>query len=145
MTQTGDQRGDLGLDSPGTAPDGTLRQALIEHLTALQARDIKRFSATIGNEVAVVDSAGSIMSGRESVLRSHEEWFASNDPWTFDYSIVFVSEFRDAGLAVITVTYRQTPEDEPANFLLSLVFVRSDAARWRFVFDQNTALAPPNG
>lgn len=140
LTPTEDGREDAALDARGTALNGTFLGALSEHLSALQARDIERFSATVGDEVAVADGAGTMASGRESVLRTHAEWFASKDAWTFDYSIVFTREFRGAGLAVITVTYRQTAAVEPTRFLLSLLFAQDDGGRWKFVFDQNTPL-----
>ncbi len=114
------------------------RAALDEHLGALQARDAGRFAATLGEDVAVVDGAGRITCGTDAVLRLHAEWFASPDPWRFDYEVVLTRETPSSGLAVIDVTYRQTPEDAPARFLLSLVFERDPAGTFTFVYDQNT-------
>ncbi len=116
------------------------RDALGEHLGALQARDAGRFGATLGDDVVVIDGAGSVTRGREEVLRSHAGWFASEDPWTFAYELVLARETSDAALAVIDVTYRQTPRHEPARFLLSLLFARDANGAWRFVYDQNTPL-----
>jgi ketosteroid isomerase-like protein len=113
------------------------RAALDEHLGALQARDADRFAATLGDDVAVVDGGGAITRGTEAVLRSHAEWFASPDPWRFDYEIVLARETPSSGLAVIDVTYR-TPDAQPARFLLSLVFERDAAGTFKFVYDQNT-------
>jgi ketosteroid isomerase-like protein len=123
-----------------SATASAFRAALDEHLGALQARDAERFAATLGDDVAVVDGGGAITRGTEAVLRSHAEWFASPDPWTFAYEIVLTRETPSAGLALIDVTYRHTPEAEPARFLLSLVFERDGAGTFKFVYDQNTTL-----
>lgn len=125
-----------------TATESTaFRAALDEHLAALQARDAARFAATLGEDVAVVDGAGTITRGTDAVLRSHAEWFASPDPWRFDYELVFARETETSGLALIEVTYRHTPQAEPARFLLSLVFERGADGSFRFVYDQNTPLS----
>jgi len=123
----------------------TFGSALAEHLGALQAKDAARFAATLGDDVLVVDGAGALKRGTAAVLQSHAEWFASRDPWTFEYEIVLAREFRDAALALIDVTYRHTPSHEPARFLLSLVFARDAAGAWKFVYDQNTPLAAARG
>lgn len=121
----------------------TFDNALAEHLEALQSRDIERFSATVGDDVCVVDGRGSVMRGRPSVLQSHAQWFASADPWTFNYTVALRPDLGDAGLALIDVTYRQTPAAHAGRFLLSLVFERSNDGTWQCVFDQNIPLAPP--
>jgi ketosteroid isomerase-like protein len=118
----------------------SFRAALDEHLSALQARDAERFAATLGDDVVVVDGAGAVTRGTAGVLRAHAEWFASPDPWTFDYELVFARESADAGLALIDVTYRHTPRSEPSRFLLSLVFERGAEGGFKFVYDQNTPL-----
>jgi ketosteroid isomerase-like protein len=120
------------------ATTSAFRAALEEHLGALQARDAARFAATLGDDVVVVDGGGAITRGTGAVLRSHAEWFASPDPWRFDYEIVLTRETPSSGLAVIDVTYRQTPDAQPARFLLSLVFERDAAGTFTFVYDQNT-------
>jgi uncharacterized protein (TIGR02246 family) len=114
--------------------------ALHEHLSALQARDIERFAATLGADVTVVDGTGRVMEGRAAVVKSHAEWFGSRDSWTFDYRLRSAREFGGAGLALIDVTYRQSPAGAPVLFLLSLLFERTDDGSWRFVYDQNTPL-----
>jgi ketosteroid isomerase-like protein len=118
----------------------SFRAALDEHLSALQARDEGRFAATLGNDVAVVDGAGAVKRGTAEVLRSHAEWFAAADPWTFEYDVVLTRETPSSGLALIDVTYRHTPQAEPARFLLSLVFERDAGGAFKFVYDQNTPL-----
>jgi ketosteroid isomerase-like protein len=114
---------------------------LREHLDALRARDAARFGATLGSDVTVVDGGGTIARGRDAVLRSHAEWFASSDDWSFDYDVIFSRELGGAGLALIDVTYRQTPSADPARFLLSLLFARDENGAWKFVYDQNTPRA----
>jgi ketosteroid isomerase-like protein len=118
----------------------SFRAALDEHLSALQARDVGRFAATLGDGVVVVDGAGTITRGTAEVLRSHAEWFAMPDPWTFDYDVVLTRETASAGFALIDVTYRHTAQAEPARFLLSLVFERDAEGAFKFVYDQNTPL-----
>ena len=115
--------------------------ALDEHLRALQARDIARFRATLAADCVVIDGRGAITEGRDMIAHAHADWFASPDAWTFDYTVRFTREFDGAGLALIDVTYRQRPADAPSHFLLSLFFARDAAGEWRFVYDQNTALA----
>ena len=125
------------MTSPTTT---TFRDALDEHLGALQARDAQRFAATLGDDAAVVDGGGLITRGTAEVLRSHAEWFASPDRWAFEYEIVLTRETPSLGLAVLDVTYRHTPDAEPARFLLSLVFECDAEGAFKFVYDQNTPL-----
>jgi ketosteroid isomerase-like protein len=127
--------------TPASATRSAFRAALDEHLAALQARDVERFARTLGEDVSVVDGGGTITRGTEAVLRSHAEWFGSPDPWTFEYALVLTRETPSSGLAVIDVTYTNTPESEPVRFLLSLVFERGADGAFKFVYDQNTTLA----
>lgn len=129
---------DLWMRPIGTR---TFREALDEHLSALQARDVRRFSATFGDDVSAVDGRGRITRGTDAVLRSHTEWFAAREPWTFDYEPVLTREGAGMALALIEVTYREGPAAPPTRFLLSLVFEREPNGAWKFVFDQNTPLA----
>jgi ketosteroid isomerase-like protein len=121
---------------------GTFQNALREHLTALQEKDVVRFAATLGHDVTVVDGRGAVRGGSAAVLAAHAEWFAASDPWSLDYEIVVVREFAGAGLALLDVSYRERPDAVPARFLLSLVFEREQGGAWKFVYDQNTTLAP---
>ncbi|MDB5071756.1 MAG: hypothetical protein JWM87_2867 [Candidatus Eremiobacteraeota bacterium] len=123
-----------------TPTTSAFREALDEHLGALQARDVERFAATLGADAAVVDGAGAIKRGTGAVLRSHAEWFAMPEPWTFAYELLFTRETESSGLALIDVTYRHTPDAEPARFLLSLLFERDADGAFKFVYDQNTPL-----
>jgi len=116
--------------------------ALREHLAALQAKDVRRFAATLGRDITVVDGQGGVQSGSTAVLASHAEWFAASDAWSFDYEIVLLREFTGAGLALLDVTYRDHPAATPARFLLSLIFEREPDNAWKFVYDQNTNLSP---
>ncbi|HEY4439031.1 MAG TPA: nuclear transport factor 2 family protein [Candidatus Elarobacter sp.] len=119
--------------------DETFEAALVEHLSALQARDVERFGATLGEHVTVVDGQGTITDGRDEVLQSHAEWFAMPVGWRFDYTVLVTRELADAGLALIDVAYRHGEDAEPSRFLLSLLFERTSGG-WRFVYDQNTPL-----
>jgi len=138
----------MSMDDRRSAPERTetgervavFRDALGEHLGALRARDAERFGATLGDDVVVVDGTGAVKRGTAEVLRSHAEWFSMPDPWTFDYEIVLTRETPGSGLALLDVTYRHTPDAEPARFLLSLVFERDAAGAFKFVYDQNTPL-----
>jgi ketosteroid isomerase-like protein len=119
------------------------RSALHEHLSALQAKNVHRFAATLGRDVTVVDGRGGVLGGTAAVLESHAAWFAASDPWSFDYDIVMLRELAGAGLALLDVTYRERPSATPARFLLSLVFERNSDGAWKFVYDQNTSLSTP--
>jgi uncharacterized protein (TIGR02246 family) len=118
----------------------TFRDALEEHLAALRARDVERFAATVGDDVVVVDGAGTITRGTDEVLAAHAAWFRDPQAWTFDYDVVLTRELGGGGLAVIEVTYRHGPHAKPSRFLLSLVFERDAHGAWKFVYDQNTTL-----
>jgi uncharacterized protein (TIGR02246 family) len=120
-------------------------EGLHEHLDALQAKDLARFAATLGDDVTVIDGRGGRTHGTASVLQSHAEWFAAAEPWTFEYGVIFTRVFDGAALALIDVTYRHTPDTVPARFVLSLVFARDAAGSWKFVYDQNTPLPNATG
>lgn len=123
---------------------GTFHDALEEHLNALQAKDVERFGNTLGDDVIVVDGKGALVRGTDAVCTSHAEWFRMADPWRFNYDVVFTRELgASAGLALLDVTYRHTPDAQPARFMLSLVFERETSGRWSFVYDQNTPLPSP--
>ncbi len=90
----------------------------------------------------MVSGTGELTHGRTPVLDAHAGWFADPDAWTFDYSVRLTRDFGCAGLALIDVRYHQTPAAEAVHFLLSLIFERTVAGEWQFVFDQNTTLPP---
>jgi ketosteroid isomerase-like protein len=128
----------METDAPAARSPFTFDEALAEHLGALRARDVARFAATLGSDVLVVDGRAGITRGTENVLRSHAEWFASPDDWTFEYTVLMTRAFAGAALALVDVTYRNTPRSEPSRFVLSLVFERDASGAWTFVYDQNT-------
>ena len=117
------------------------RAALEEHLAAIVARDARRFAATLGDDVLVIDGKGAITRGSDAVLASHAAWFAMPERWSFDYDVIATRENDGWGFALLDVTYRHTPDAEPNRFLLSLAFERAGDGTYRFVFDQNTPLA----
>jgi ketosteroid isomerase-like protein len=117
----------------------TFRRALDQHLDAIQNKDLVRFAGTLGENVTVVDGAGTIVQGTDRVLRSHAAWFAAVDPWEFAYELLYLRDLGTAGLALIDVTYRSNPDAVPSRFLLSLIFTRESDGTWKFVYDQNTA------
>ena len=116
------------------------RSALDEHLAALQARDVARFAATLGEDVVVVDGRGDIKRGASAVLESHAEWFGLPVRWRFDYDVMFARETPSSGLALLNVSYTHEPGADPVRFLLSLVFERDQDGTFKFVYDQNTPL-----
>ena len=118
----------------------TFRGALDEHLAALQARDVARFQATLGEDVVVVDGGGEIKRGTGAVLESHAEWFGLPVRWRFDYDVLFTRETSSSGLALLNVSYTHEPGADPVRFLLSLVFERDEGGAFKFVYDQNTPL-----
>ena len=123
-----------------TAAGQTFRGALDEHLAALQARDVARFAATLGEGAVVVDGGGELKRGTDAVLESHAEWFALPVRWRFDYEVVLTRETASSGLALLRVSYTHEPGAEPVRFLLSLVFERDEGGAFKFVYDQNTPL-----
>ena len=115
------------------------RAVLDEHLGAVRNRHVIRFAATLGEDAMVVDGSGRIVRGTDAVLRSHAEWFALEDEWTFDYEVMETRVSARSGIAVLRVAYRHG-DGKPVRFLLSLVFERGDDGAYRFVYDQNTPL-----
>lgn len=116
----------------------SFRDALDEHLAALQARDIDRFAATLGSDAITVDGAARTTRGTDAVARAHAAWFASADRWSFEYEVTYARELGDAGIALLDVRYRNEPAVEAARFVLSLVFERGVDGEYRMIFDQNT-------
>ena len=123
------------------ARGASFEDALDEHLNAITARDPDRFEATLAADVVVVDGAGRVTRGIDAVLRAHDEWFGAAERWSFAYDVVLTRETASSGFALLDVTYRNTPESEPARFLLSLLFERNADGVFSFVYDQNTPLA----
>lgn len=123
---------------PATPRPIAFRDALHDHLDALCARDVARFTATLAPDVVTIDGRGGERRG-SAVADAHARWFASA-AWTFEYAERFVREFGGGGVAVVDVTYRDAPGVPAVRFVLSLVFERDATGAWRLLYDQNTTL-----
>lgn len=117
--------------------------ALQEHLDALRARDIERFAATLSHDDAlcVVAPDGTRTTGFAAVRDAHAGWFAAPERWTFEPAERWRFVTDTMGLVLLEVRYRNGPDAQPSRFLLSLAFA-NEHGTWRFVYDQNTPLAP---
>ena len=113
-------------------------EGLREHLSAIAARDIERFAATVSRDPAarVIAPDGGAIVGFESIVEAHRGWFES-DGWTFSPTTIFERESDTLGFALLEVHYREASGAK--RFLLSAVFALEDGI-WRLLYDQNTPL-----
>ncbi|GAC1307509.1 MAG: hypothetical protein NVS2B3_14280 [Vulcanimicrobiaceae bacterium] len=113
---------------------------LMEHLAALEARDIERFAATLSRDPAarVVAPDGTQTVGYEAIREAHRGWFASEAAWTFEPTVVFSRSEGDLGFGLLDVRYAEGAV--ATRFMLGVVFVR-EVGTWRLLYDQNTPVA----
>jgi hypothetical protein len=116
------------------------RAALEEQLSAIRARDIDRFRATVSSsdEARVIGPTGDAIVGGEAIVGAHREWFASASNWEFRPTIVWTRETREMAFALLRVEYDEA-QRAGSRFLLSLLFVQ-EAGVWRMIYDQNTGI-----
>jgi ketosteroid isomerase-like protein len=116
----------------------TFDEALSEHIAAIQARDIKRFAATLSRSdgLQVVGPDGTAIRGYDDVLQAHSDWFCSGSEWSFEPEIAWKHEASDMAAVLLDVVY--TEEGRRKTFLLLTIF-RREPDGWRFLYDQNTA------
>lgn len=116
----------------------SFREALAEHLRAIQARDLKALAATVAPESLVLVMAdGKLARSTAEFLEAHRAWFAMRD-WTLQSREIEVFESADLAVAVLELDYRQPPDVRSRSYL-TLVF-RKQGGRWLMVQDQNTPI-----
>lgn len=124
--------------SPPGRPD--FEAALARHLAAITAKDIDAYAPTItsGEDMTLIFPDGDVMLTRDVVEGFHRAWFEDPD-WRMEFERVRIVEGADMALALVRTRYRDTPDGEPRDAYLALVFRLEDGA-WRLVHDQNTRI-----
>jgi uncharacterized protein (TIGR02246 family) len=118
-------------------------QALKQHLTAIETRDLAAYLATVGGDVSLVLPDGRLLQGRDAVGDFHREWFADPD-WSWRLTPQHTATTGGAAVAVFAVEYHdrdQHGESYSTRYRLSLTFGRTADGEWRLLHDQNTPLA----
>jgi len=113
--------------------------AVDRHLTAIGARDVDAYLATVHDDVSMVLPDGTLLNGRAAVGAFHRDWFADPD-WAWELDLTHSARVGDTGLVVYTVDYHDLDADQKPysmRYLLSLVFTRV-GGDWLLLHDQNT-------
>jgi uncharacterized protein (TIGR02246 family) len=117
----------------------TYTETLERQLTAIGARDLDGYLATVHDDAVLIMPNGRLLAGRDALADFHRDWFADPD-WSWDLSPVYSMTAGDTGIAVLDVEYHDVDEaGDPVElrYLLSLTFARADGG-WLMVHDQNT-------
>ena len=116
----------------------TFRDALKEHLRAIEARDLDALAATVAaSDLVLITADGKLVRSTREFLDAHRAWFAMPG-WTLQAREVEVFEGADLAVAVLELDYREPPATHSRSYL-TLVFRQQDG-RWRMVQDQNTPI-----
>jgi ketosteroid isomerase-like protein len=122
----------------------TFREALDEHLSAIQRRDLQALAATVAeDEVVLITSDGRLVRSAREMLEMHRGWFEMTG-WTLDVTPIHVDEAPGMGVAVLHLVYREAREGVPPlrqESYLTLVF-REKNWKWVMTQDQNTPIQP---
>lgn len=120
----------------------TFRQALDQHLSAIQRRDLQAFAETVAeDDIVLITADGRLVRSAREMLDMHRDWFAMPG-WTLDATPVEVHEAPGMGVAVLHLVYREPRDPAPPlrqESYLTLVF-REQGGRWVMVQDQNTPI-----
>jgi ketosteroid isomerase-like protein len=118
------------------------RAALDAHLSAIQARDLEGFAATLTNseELYTIFPDGGAITTPAQAKALHEEWFKDGD-WRWDGEVMQIMEGADMAAALMKYDYRDAPDGEPRSAWLTLIF-KLEGGEWRLVHDQNTRIEP---
>lgn len=123
----------------------TFRETLQKHLQAIQSRDLPALAETLPKErLTLIQSNGQLVETVREFLELHRGWFAV-PTWALEVRPVNVLETPDLGVAVLHLTYTDTPACRPpiheTSFLTLLFARRGD--RWEMIHDQNTPIKKP--
>jgi uncharacterized protein (TIGR02246 family) len=119
-----------------------LDEALQEHLSALQRKDLAAYAATLADEVVLILPDGSVLDGKAAVVELHREMFA-DDSWTQERTVRRVLTAGSTGWVLIEYRFvvvdaeGQVVSDRRAYFTLTYALVED---RWLVIADQNTRL-----
>ncbi len=119
----------------------TFREALRDHLGAIQQRDIDALAATLPSRdpIVLVTADGRLVRSAGEFLSMHRDWFGS-PTWSLELEPVETFESTELGVAVFKLHYRdvkQSGETHQEESFLTLVF-RREGDKWVMVQDQNT-------
>jgi ketosteroid isomerase-like protein len=116
----------------------TFRDALEEHLRAIEARDLDALAATVAEkDLVLIMADGKLLRTTREFLDAHRTWFAMPG-WTLQARELELLESTDLGVAVFELDYREPPAIHSRSYL-TLVFQKQQG-RWRMVQDQNTPI-----
>jgi uncharacterized protein (TIGR02246 family) len=113
--------------------------AVERHLTAVGARDLKTYLATVHADVSLVLPNGRLIEGRDQIEEFHRDWFDDPD-WSWELTRLRSATAGDTGVALYQVVYHDLDgEGRPyeMRYLLGLTFARVDG-EWLLLHDQNT-------
>ncbi|GAB3845796.1 YybH family protein [Micromonospora andamanensis] len=122
-------------------PENGLHEALEEHLSALQHKDIDGYAATLADEVVLILPDGRVLDGKPAVVGLHREMF-DDDSWTQTRTVRRVMTTGSTGWALVEYRFvtvdadGRTVSDTQAYFALTYALVDG---RWLVVADQNTS------
>lgn len=125
----------------------SLDEAIEEHLSALQRRDLEAYGGTLADEVMLILPSGQVVDGKAAVVDLHREMFA-DDSWTQQLTLRRAMMAGSTGWALIEyhlVTINaddRTVSERRAYFTLTYALLDS---RWMIIADQNTSLPLPAG
>jgi ketosteroid isomerase-like protein len=116
----------------------TFRDALEEHLRAIEARDLDALAATVAEtDLVLIMADGKLVRSAREFLDAHRAWFATPG-WTLQARELELYEGAELGVAVFELEYREPPATHSRSYL-TLVFQKQHG-RWRMVHDQNTPI-----
>lgn len=119
-----------------------LDEALEEHLSALERKDLDAYAATLADEVVLILPDGTVLDGKAAVVELHREMFA-DDSWTQERTVRRVLSAGSTGWVLIEYRFvvvdgdGTVVSDSRAYFTLTYALVDG---RWLVVADQNTRL-----
>lgn len=123
----------------------TFRETLDRHLSAIQKRDLQALADTVtSGDLVLVSADGQLVRSAQGFLDRHRGWFEMTN-WHLEVTPVQVVETPQMGIAVLHLTYHETPEDMPPihqQSYLTLVFQQQNG-KWLMVLDQNTPMRRP--
>jgi ketosteroid isomerase-like protein len=127
----------------GNEPPATsFAEALGEHVTAVEKRDMKELACTVSDSVTLILPDGAVVRSKQEFLKLHQTWF--KDPsWRMEMHAQQTVETSQLGYACIK--YRYVVSDSAGrpvsdrNAYLVLIF-RKGQDGWKLIHDQNTRI-----
>ncbi|MEV0131601.1 nuclear transport factor 2 family protein [Dactylosporangium sp. NPDC050688] len=119
-----------------------LDEALEEHLSALERKDLDAYAATLADEVVLILPDGTVLDGKAAVVELHREMFA-DDSWTQERTVRRVMVAGSTGWVLIEYRFVVVDSDgkvvSDSRAYFTLTYASVDG-RWLVIADQNTRL-----